>query len=90
MRDERELQLKTHSQQLMDYSGEDFEETIVRIDREREFKQERNLLMPIDDPQFRRPLYGGAQSDGEERDDRPPEDRDDDDAPGNNDLPDGA
>jgi lambda family phage portal protein len=87
MREERELQLKTHSQQLMDYSGEDFEETIVRIDQEREFKQERGLLMPIDDPQFRKPLYGPAEVDGQDRD---PEDRDDDDGTGANDLPDGA
>lgn len=50
MREERELQLKTHSQQVMEYSGEEFEDTIKRIEEENTFKESRGLLAAVDDP----------------------------------------
>ena len=49
-REERELQLKTHSQQLMEDSGEEFIDTMERIAYEKKYKEDRELLMPIDDP----------------------------------------
>lgn len=77
MESERALQLKTHSQQLMEYSGEEFDETIERIRYEKEYKDERDLLMPIDDPEAGEP--------------EEPEAPDPEDAPGAlEDLPDAA
>lgn len=52
MEAERTLQLKTHSQQIMEYSGEEFEDTMERIAEEMEYKESRDLLMPIDNPDF--------------------------------------
>ncbi len=46
----RELQLETHADQVNNYTGNDFRRTIDQIASERDYKQQRGLLMPIDDP----------------------------------------
>jgi lambda family phage portal protein len=50
LREERELQLKTHSQQLAETSGEDFIDTVNRIAYEKDYKRERGALNPVDEP----------------------------------------
>jgi lambda family phage portal protein len=46
----RELQLETHSEQVNNYTGNDFRRVIDQIVSEREYKAKRGVLMPIDDP----------------------------------------
>lgn len=46
----RELQLETHAEQVNNYTGNDFRRTMDQIASEREYKQQRGLLMPVDDP----------------------------------------
>jgi len=54
----RQLQLETHSEQVSNYTGNDFRRTIDQIASEREYKIERGLLMPIDDPSAAKPAQG--------------------------------
>jgi lambda family phage portal protein len=51
MREERALQIKTHTQQIMEYTGEEFEEVLERIKYEMDYKDDRDLLMSIDNPE---------------------------------------
>jgi hypothetical protein len=52
-KDARELQLETHSEQISNYTGEDFSRTIDEIEFENNYKESRGLLGPIDDPMQR-------------------------------------
>jgi hypothetical protein len=49
-KDARELQLETHSEQISNYSGEDFTRTIDEIEFENRYKDGKGLLSAIDDP----------------------------------------
>ena len=49
-KDARELQLETHSEQISNYSGEDFTRTIDEIEFENKYKDTKGLLSAIDDP----------------------------------------
>lgn len=46
----RELQLETHADQVNNYTGEGFRRTIDQIASENEYKRQRGLLTPLDDP----------------------------------------
>jgi lambda family phage portal protein len=52
-KDARELQLETHSEQISNYTGEDFSRTIDEIEFENNYKENKGLLGPIDDPMQR-------------------------------------
>jgi lambda family phage portal protein len=49
-RDARELQLESHSEQISNFSGEDFRDTINEIEFENRYKEGKGLLSAIDDP----------------------------------------
>ena len=49
-KDARELQLETHDQQISNYTGEGFTNTIDKIASENKYKEKMGLLSPIDDP----------------------------------------
>ena len=49
-KDARELQLETHSEQISNYTGEDFTRTIDEIQFENKYKESKGLLSAIDDP----------------------------------------
>ena len=49
-KDARELQLETHSEQISNYSGEDFTRIIDEIEFENRYKDAKGLLSAIDDP----------------------------------------
>lgn len=49
-RDARELQLESHSEQISNFSGEDFRDTINEIEFENRYKEQKGLLTAIDDP----------------------------------------
>jgi lambda family phage portal protein len=46
----RELQLETHADQINNYTGESYRRTIDQIAAENEYKRQRGLLKPLDDP----------------------------------------
>jgi lambda family phage portal protein len=52
MKDARELQLETHDQQVSNYTGESFENTIDKLASENKYKEKAGLLSPIDDPKM--------------------------------------
>ena len=50
LKDARELQLESHSEQIANHTGNDFKRTIDQIATENKYKEERGLLSEIDDP----------------------------------------
>lgn len=46
----RELQLETHSEQISNYTGNDFRRTMDKIQNENQYKEGKGLLSPLDDP----------------------------------------
>jgi hypothetical protein len=50
-KDARELQLESHSDQISNYTGEEFRRTMDEIESENKYKESKGLLSPIDSPE---------------------------------------